>query len=253
MKVTKVNNYENWLVEREILSLLIRHLHEGCTMLPLSDILNEGTMSKADYELDRLLKRSEAKGEAPLVKDFVPEIKSLVQKFADSGQSGASAPYTSGVIVSVIQKLLNQEPLGGIEGTEDEWVDIGKEAGETPGTMFQNNRLSSVFKDADDKPYYLDAIVFKDTDKDWSFTSGSIDLPGLADDAGGGTVGSAQYIKTFPFEPKTFVIDVISTEYHKNEDGTLVTQDGGGWWESVVKDPKQLEEVWQHYDRKTSK
>ncbi len=253
MKVTKVNNYENWLVEREIMSLLIKSLHEGCTMLPLAGVLNESTMSKADYELDRLLKRSEAKGETPLVKEFVPEIKSLLQKFADSGQSGASAPYTSDVIVSVIKKLLNQEPLGGIEGTEDEWVDIGKEAGETPGTIFQNNRLSSVFKDADDKPYYLDAIVFKDVDKDYTFTSGSIDLPGLADDAEGGKVGSSQYIKSFPFEPKTFIIDVISTEYHKNEDGTLVPQDGGGWWESVVKDPKQLDEVWQHYDRKTRK
>jgi hypothetical protein len=78
-------------------------------------------------------------------------------------------------------------------------------------------------------------------------------LPELADDTEGGKVGSAQYIKSFPFEPKTFVIDVISTEYHKKEDGTLVPQDGGGWWESIVKDPKQLDEVWHHYDRKTSK
>jgi len=253
MKTSKVNNYENWLVERAIMAGLIRHLQEGCTMLPLEQVINEGAVDRADYELDRLIQRSEAKGETPLVKEFVPEIKSLIQKFADSGQSGGSAPYTSGAIVSVIKKLLNQEPLGGIEGTDDEWVDIGKEAGDAPGTLFQNNRLSSVFKDAGDRPYYLDAIVFRNPEKDYTFTSGSVDLPGEADDAAGGKLGSSHYIKSFPFEPKTFVIDVDEKEYRKNEDGSLTPEEGGGWWETWVKDPKQLDEVWDYYDRKERK
>jgi len=75
----------------------------------------------------------------------------------------------------------------------------------------------------------------------------------LADDGLGRKIGSSQYIKSFPFEPKTFVIDVDEKEYRKLKDGTLVEEDGGGWRESRVKDPKQLEEVWEYYDRKDPK
>ena len=51
-------------------------------------------------------------------------------------------------------------------------------------------------------------------------------------------VGSAQYIKSFPFEPKTFYIDVIEEEVAKDD------------WEMYLKDPKQLEKVWEYYDKK---
>jgi hypothetical protein len=63
-------------------------------------------------------------------------------------------------------------------------------------------------------------------------------------------IGSSQYIKSFPFVPKTFVIDVEETEYKKMDDGTLVPKNGGGWWESCVKYPDQLEEVWEYYNKK---
>ena len=76
-----------------------------------------------------------------------------------------------------------------------------------------------------------------------------MDLPGEAN-CGSGKIGSSQYIKSFPFEPKTFVIEVDEKEYRKNPDGTLVPEEGGGWWESWVKDPRQLDEVWEYYDRK---
>jgi hypothetical protein len=75
----------------------------------------------------------------------------------------------------------------------------------------------------------------------------------LAGDKIGGKIGSSQYIKSFPFEPKTFVIDVDEKEYRKLKDGTLVEEEGGGWWESWVKDPSQLEDAWMYYDRKDPK
>ncbi len=245
--------FEEFILEQEsqVTKMIIQFLHEGVRMERKTGVLNEGSVDKADYELDRLLRKSEERGETPLIKEFVPEVKALVKKFAESGQSGGSAPYTTAVIVKVIEKLLKQEPLGGVENTEDEWNSLST-FGDKEG--YQNNRLSSVFKEGKDgRPYYLDAIVFRSPDKNYTFTSGSVDLPDLAGDGLGGKIGSSQYIKSFPFEPKTFVIDVDEKEYRKLKDGTLVEEDGGGWWESRVKDPKQLEEVWEYYDRKDPK
>ncbi len=245
--------FEDFLNEQEteIHKMLIQFLHDGVRMERVSSSINEGTVSKADYELDRLIRRAEEKGGTPIIKEFVPEVKALVKKFADSGQSGGSAPFTTSVILNVIEKLLKQEPLGGVENTEDEWNSLSH-FGDKEG--YQNNRLSSVFKEGKDgRPYYLNAIVFRSPGKNYTFTSGSVDLPELAGDKIGGKIGSSQYIKSFPFEPKTFVIDVDEKEYRKLKDGTLVEEDGGGWWESWVKDPKQLDEVWKYYDRKKTK
>jgi hypothetical protein len=245
----RINNFNDFLLEKEIKSKIIKFLHDGCKMIRVEDAINEGSVDRADYELDRLINKAKAEGNGtPIIKEFIPEVKALVKKFADSGQSGGSAPFTTSVILKVIEKLLKQEPLGGIDGTDDEWVSLS-DMGDNES--YQNSRLSSVFKNGKDgKPYYLDAIVFKVKDKDYTFTSGSVDLPDLAGDGKGGKIGSSQYIKSFPFEPKTFIIEVDEKEYRKNEDGSLTPEDGGGWWESWVKDPSQLDEVWEYYDRK---
>jgi hypothetical protein len=247
------STFEEFLNEQEnkIHQMVVKFLHEGVEMKRVTETLNEGSVDKANYELNRLLSRAEAKGETPIIKEFVPEVMALVKKFADSGQSGGSAPFTTSVIVQVIQKLLKQEPLGGVENTDDEWNNLSQLGDEE---SYQNNRLSSVFKQGKDgKPYYLDAIVFKNPERNYTFTSGSVDLPGLAGDGKGGKIGSSQYIKEFPFEPKTFVIDVDEKEFRKLKDGTLVEEEGGGWWESKVKNPAQLDEVWMYYDRKDPK
>lgn len=247
------STFEQFLNEQEnkIAQMVIKFLHEGVEMKYTYGTLNEGSVDKANYELDRLLSRAEAKGETPLVKEFVPEIQALVKKFAESGQSGGSAPFTTAVIVKVIEKLLKQEPLGGVENTDDEWNSLSSFGDDE---SYQNNRLSSVFKQGKDgRPYYLNAVVFRNPEKNYTFTSGSVDLPGNAEDGEGGKIGSSQYIKEFPFEPKTFVIDVDEKEFRKLKDGTLVEESGGGWWESKVKYPSQLEGVWTYYDRKDPK
>lgn len=238
--------YQQEKLENQLQAFLFRELHEGVKMTAV-EAVNESSVAKAEFEINRLLTKTEG---TPIIKEFVPEVMALVKKFAESGQSGGSAPFTTSVIVQVIEKLLKQEPLGGIDGTDDEWEDVSHYGDENPRTSFQNKRLSSVFKGKDNKAYYLDAIVFRNPEKDYTFTSGSVDLPDLAGDGKGGKIGSAQYIKKFPFEPKTFVIDVDEKEYRKNEDGSLTLEEGGGWWESRVKDPKQLDEVWKHYKRK---
>jgi hypothetical protein len=51
-------------------------------------------------------------------------------------------------------------------------------------------------------------------------------------------VGKKGYIKSFPFTPKTFYIDVKDVEVAKDD------------WESFVVDPSQLDEVREYYDLK---
>jgi hypothetical protein len=252
----RIKLFEEFLaesIENKVKFQLIKLLHEGVRMIQV-DSINEGLVDKAQYELDLMMKNAEDKGEGgtPIIKEFVPEVMALVQKFADSGQSGGSAPFTSAVIVQVLQKLLAHEPLGeGIMGTDDEWSDcsVFEDAEEGTGT-FQNKRLSSVFKvGKEGTPYYLDAIVFTPEGKDYGFTSGGVGMTEGSKD----TVSSSQFIKSFPFAPKTFKITVKEKEYRRLEDGSLVEEEGGGWWESWIADPKQLDEVWEYYDKKENK
>lgn len=246
MKYIKL--YEEYTADRLITKKLIKFLHEGVKMVQVKSI-NESKYP----ELKNLLDNAKKEGKTLLIAEFVPEIEALVDKFGKSGQSGGSAPFTAGAIVDTIKKMLAHEPLGeGILGTDDEWNDCSRmeDLDEGLGT-FQNNRLSSVFKEGKDgKPYYLNAIVFKPIGKDYTFTSGGgVGLTEGSDEV----VGSFQYIKSFPFQPKTFVIDVHEKEYRKLKDGSLIEEEGGGWWESWLADPKQLDEVWEYYDKKEKK
>lgn len=160
--------------------------------------------------------------EKPMVLEFEKEILNLVSKFMESGQSGGSAPYVCKAIVSAVEDLMMVKPLEGLTGDDFEWCD-------SCSSHYQNKRLGSVFKEKNDnKPYYLNAIIFKD--KNGACWSGSALLKD------GSKILSRQYIKSFPFRPKTFYIDVLSEELSKDN------------WVSYVKDETQLKEVFEYYD-----
>lgn len=180
-------------------------------------------LKHAKTELGILIKDFESKNEEPIVKEFIPEILNLVKAFAKSGQSGGSAPYTAKCIVNTIEKLLLYKPLIGITGEESEWVKVDSDS-------FQNKRLSSIFKQTTEKPYYLDAIVFRELNGN-CFTSNCIKFRDII-------LQSRQEIKSFPFTPKTFYIDVKlnpNTEYYE-----------------VIND-KQIDEVFEYYKFKECK
>lgn len=162
----------------------------------------------------------------PIIEPFTNEILALCEKFGKSGQSGGSAPYTACALADAIKKLCMQRPLCDITGIDEEWNEVTEMNGGE--VLYQNKRCYSVFKEANGRSYYVDAIVFKDQKGD-TFTSGSVKLPN------GDLIKSAQHIKEFPFKPKTFYIDVISTETKKD------------WWESTVKNVNQLKAVYKYY------
>jgi len=193
--------------------------------------METNTAKHAQRELEILVKSSE-QDNRPIIEPFITEILSLCEKFGLSGQSGGSAPYTATAIAQAIKKLLLQEPICPITGIDEEWMDVANVG--DGSILFQNKRCSALFKDAKGC-WYLDAIVWKtQTGQTWS---GAAYIP-YAKHRPDGKVLSRQYIKGFPFTPKTFYIDVIEKEISKGD------------WEFYIKDEKQLKKVFKYYDDK---
>lgn len=169
-----------------------------------------------------------------LLLEFEKEIIALCEAFGKSGQSGGSAPYVADAVTSVLKKLMLFETISPLTGGENEWTDITQmNNGET---MYQNNRNSAVFKYGEGRCVYVDAIVKRtQTGRCWvgRFWKSKEDY--LSGDRTK-MVSNSQYIKSFPFTPKTFYIDVIEEEVAPDD------------WEMWLKDPKQLDEIFEYYD-----
>jgi hypothetical protein len=194
-----------------------------------------------------------------IVLEFESEILALCEKFGMSGQSGGSAPYVSSAISSTVKKLCMQQTIAPLTGEEDEWVDQTKLSnGET---LFQNKRNSAVFKD-EQGVWYLDAIIWcadtpGESGNNWDTFCGTVQ-----------GIKSAQYVKSFPFDPKTFRINVTreilpkdwEEEPYFQENDYYITSEfektgiknwtKGNKYRYVIKDMKQLDEVWKYYKNK---
>ena len=159
-------------------------------------------------------------------------VMELMEVFEKQGHSGGSAP----IVASLFHKLANYKPLGPITGKDEEWGDVNDLGDGKP--WYQNKRCSALFKDGKDgKPYYIDAIIKRN--QNGSCWSGMAWLNEEDYKSGDRTkmVGKRGYVKSFPFVPKTFYIDVKDVEVGKDD------------WESFVVDPSQLEEAWEYYDK----
>jgi hypothetical protein len=188
------------------------------------------TANHAKRELEILSKFLPNKDNRPIVEPFKKEIIALCERFGKSGQSGGSAPYTAAALANTIKKLLLQESICPLTGIDEEWVDVAEIAGRP---LYQNNREGGVFKEGK-RAHYVDAISWK-TPKGICYHSNNVIMPD------GSIIGSVQYIKKFPFTPKTFYIDIIEEEVAKDD------------WVFYVKNEKQLEKVWKYYDRRVIK
>jgi hypothetical protein len=164
------------------------------------------TVDKAQVELDRLPHNH-------LAKTYIAEILALLEKFADEGHSGGSAPYGAAALSDTIRKLCLHQPLTPITGDDYEWNDVSEYS--DGNVCYQNTRCSAIFKGDQPKSYYLDAVIWRMGD---SCFSGTVD-----------GVTSRQNI-VFPFTPKTFYVDVyeVDDEYH-------------------ITDPVQLDAVAEYY------
>lgn len=132
----------------------------------------------AKKELD-LIYNEEALKE-PYNKSVYDCIMKLVKVFAKQGHSNFSAGY----VREAFNKLANYETLLPLTGEDNEWTEITN----SPDLKYQNKRNSAVFKDSDEKAYFIDAVVWKD--KSGGYTNRE----------------SRMYVK-FPCMPKTFYVD----------------------------------------------
>lgn len=179
------------------------------------------TRSHAETEMDILLKTTPD----AVIRDFVPELLALVEKFGDSGQSGGSAPYVAGALSEAVKHLCLQQPICPVTGIDDEWFAHDEE-------MSQNKRCSALFKNSDGRAYYLDALIWK-TPNGVTYCGSASAIIGEAQER----ISSRQYVK-FPFTPISFYIDVDEHETAPDD------------WEFTVKDPAQLAEAFAYYDKR---
>ena len=215
------------------------------------------TARHAQRELEILSQNALEPDNRPIIEEFKDEIIALCEKFGNSGQSGGSAPYTASAISMAIKKLLLFETISPITGEDDEWVDVssnndGKE-------WYQNKRESGIFKDSKDgRAYYIDAVIKQEENGSrWN---------GQFLDKDFNTIGSKHYIKSFPFEPKSFYIDVIEEilpedweqepfiEHASTYSQKEFEETGVKNWKKhksryIIKDQKQLDEAFEYYDR----
>ena len=155
-------------------------------------------------------------------------VMELMEVFEKQGHSGGSAP----IVASLFHKLANYEPLGPITGKDEEWGDVSFMAN---NILYQNKREGGLFKHKDGRVTYTSAIIKRCPDGvTWS---GPIYM--TREDAINDTnrFHSSLEIKGFPFTPKTFYIDVLEEEIKKDD------------WIMWVKDPKQLDDVWEYYKK----
>lgn len=90
-------------------------------------------------------------------------VMKMLEIFADESHSGSTAPYA----INLFKKIASFEPLGPLTGEDDEWV-CHQDGWSNGVAVYQNKRMSSVFKQSDrfdGKPYWLDGKVF------WEWTS----------------------------------------------------------------------------------
>jgi hypothetical protein len=184
-----------------------------------------------------------------VVTPFSKEILALCEKFGKSGQSGMSAHFVANALSKSIKSLLLQEPICPITGEKEEWNEISYivEDG-CKKTIYQNKRCSALFKHGEkEQAHYLDAIVWKGEEKYDTFT-GSVYI----DNIGFDLISSSQFVK-FPFEPKTFYIDVVRIPIQKEEAENKklhYIEDGNGdCYYSVLKSSKQLDSVFKYYTK----
>lgn len=110
------------------------------------------------------------------------QLKELVLVFSTHGHSGFSASYAT----SVLQKLLKHEPITPLTGEPSEWNEVSD-------GVFQNNRCSRVFKQADrfnGQAYDIDGRVF-------------------CEPSGAVYTSKDSFVPiTFPYTPQTEYVDV---------------------------------------------
>lgn len=149
-----------------------------------------------------------------IIKNYISIINNIIEIFEKEGHSGMIGPMYANNIGESIKKILNSEPLSGLNCDNDEfrYTYIGSPP------YYQNIREARIFKDEKNThPYFIDAVKF--------VHAGDNVFTGTVED-----ISSVWYIKKNPFTPVVFYIDV-----YKNNG------------EYKIKDRSQLKKIFNYY------
>lgn len=213
-------------------------------ILRLVDKFSESGQSggSAPYTAGSIIHEIKNKISSNIVLEIAKDPDSLTYEFTEEINSIVEVIKTKSIndfdhLIESINNLLLFHPIAPITGMDDEWGDV-REFGDG-NSWYQNKRCSALFKDGKDgKPYYIDAIIKRDQNNVcWSGFAWLSEEDYKTGDRSK-MVGKKGHIKSFPFTPKTFYVDVRDVEVAKDD------------WESFIVDPKQLEEIWNYYDIK---
>tara|TARA_R110001592_G_scaffold151978_1_gene379125 strand:- start:1693 stop:2313 length:621 start_codon:yes stop_codon:yes gene_type:complete len=204
----------------------------------MSEIKENTFVKHLNRELD-IMRKTVVEDDSLIIEPYVDAIHVLCESFSKENHSGGAASMAAGVIASTIKAILGFQILSPLTGEEDEWNDITEM--NDGNKLWQNNRDSAVFKDIDGKCYYVNSIVWKGNEP-WDTFTGS--MKGYR---------SANYIKSFPFMPRTFYIDVYREDYDKNNpehsENDVISADPKDVI-YFIKDSKQLDEVFKYYNKR---
>lgn len=182
----------------------------------------------AKSELDILVKNNH--DDELIITPFIPQILALIEAFGESGQSGASAPFTAGNICNTLKRLFAFQPLSPLTGDDSEWNDASS-LGNDP--VFQNNRCSRIFKGLNGVAYDIDGYVF------WHWSERSLcedeaGYPGIQKYKSYFTSGMSCKLVEFPCEvPERAEVEVKCYEVNKD---TGLTEKGSAWWHTIYPD-----------------
>ena len=96
------------------------------------------------------------------VEDYVEwEILEVVELVSTFGLSGSIEPY----FLSLLDSTLRRKPIASLTGNDWEWVDV-TEVSSSETELYQNRRLSSVFKD-ENHAWWIDGKIFSNNGDDW--------------------------------------------------------------------------------------
>jgi hypothetical protein len=194
----------------------------------------------AKQELDIILSSTVRNS---IIEPLAKEILAFCKAFGESGQAGGAAgDYRASVIAQTIKDLCQHKPISDITGHEREWEDKNGRG------LLMNKRCNGLFKKSDGKCDYINAIAFIDKNGDRIYSPVYIDNKEFE------LIGERQYVR-FPFKPKNFLVDVVRVPvcFHeaKRKKVFFHTERGIRFYYFMVKDTRQLDEVFKYYDKKS--
>jgi hypothetical protein len=95
---------------------------------------------------------SEGEYNCEMQQSICEDVLRLLDVFAEAGHSGSTAPYA----INLFSRLAKFEPIAPLTGDDSEWIEVDQD-------VYQNRRMSSVFKQPDrfnGQAYWIEGVIF---------------------------------------------------------------------------------------------